>query len=82
MRQNLYVVTLHADEEMDDDELSIFDVERVILDGEIIERQQDNEPSEWKYLVRGQDLDGAGVIAVVKMGAGGKMVVVTVFRDE
>ena len=34
-------MTLHAEEEMDDDGLSIFDVERALLTGEIIERQKD-----------------------------------------
>jgi hypothetical protein len=36
-----YVMTIHAEEEMEDDDLSILDVERAILTGEIIERQQD-----------------------------------------
>jgi hypothetical protein len=38
IRTRQYVMTLHADEEMDEDELSIFDVESVILPGKIIER--------------------------------------------
>jgi len=38
-----YVMTIHAEEEMEDDDLSILDVERAILTGEIIERQQDQE---------------------------------------
>jgi hypothetical protein len=36
-----YVMTLHAEEEMEDDDISILDVEHVILTGEISERQQD-----------------------------------------
>lgn len=36
-----YVMTLHAEEEMDDDGLTIFDVESGILTGEIVERQKD-----------------------------------------
>lgn len=48
VRQREYVMTLHAEEEMDDDALSIYDVERGILTGEIIERQKDKETSEWK----------------------------------
>jgi hypothetical protein len=36
-----YVMTIHAEEEMEDDDLSILDVERAILTGEIIEQQQD-----------------------------------------
>jgi hypothetical protein len=46
-----YVMTLHAEEEMDGDGLSIFDVEQVILTGQIVERQKDAETGEWKYLV-------------------------------
>jgi hypothetical protein len=41
VRQHQYVMTLHAEEEMSDDNLSIFDVERSLLTGEIVERQKD-----------------------------------------
>ena len=82
VKHNEYVVTLHADEEMDEDELSIFDVERAILDGDIIERQQDKYPSEWKYIIRGQTIADSYIIVVVKIGTTGKMVIITVFRDE
>ncbi len=41
VRQRQYVMTLHAEEEMSDDDLSIFDVERSLLTGEIVERQKD-----------------------------------------
>ena len=34
-----YVMTIHAEEEMEDDDISILDVEHVIFTGEIIERQ-------------------------------------------
>lgn len=37
IRHRNYVMTLHAEEEMSDDDLSIFDVERNLLTGEIIE---------------------------------------------
>jgi len=33
VRQRQYVMTLHAEEEMSDDNLSIFDVERSLLTG-------------------------------------------------
>jgi hypothetical protein len=39
IRTRNYVMTLHAEEEMNDDNLSIFDVERIILTGKIIVRQ-------------------------------------------
>lgn len=41
VRALAYVMTIHAEEEMEDDDISILDVEHVILTGEIIERQQD-----------------------------------------
>ena len=82
VRHNQYLVTLHADDEMNDDNLSIFDVERAVLNGEIMERQKDTSPSEWKYIIRGQAIDGSIIIVVAKLGVTGKMVVITVFRDE
>jgi ribosomal protein L27 len=36
-------MTTHAEDELENDGLSIFDVENAILSGEIIERQRDNE---------------------------------------
>jgi Domain of unknown function (DUF4258) len=35
-----YVMTIHAEDEMENDGLSIFDIENGILTGEIIERQK------------------------------------------
>jgi len=37
VRTDRYVVTVHAAEEMDDDSLPIFDVQRLILGGEVVE---------------------------------------------
>ena len=74
-------MTLHAEEEIDNDELSIFDVERAILTGEIVERQKDKEKREWKYLVRGKTIDGREVIIVTKLGPTGKMIIITVFLE-
>ena len=43
-----YVMTLHAEEEMNDDGLTIFDIEHSILTGKIFERQKDLDTGEWK----------------------------------
>jgi len=43
-RLGLYVMTTHADEEADADDLSVYDVESAILTGTIVERQKDTEP--------------------------------------
>ncbi len=60
----------------------MFDIECAILAGEIIERQRDNEKTQWKYLIRGPSLDEHQIIVVVKMSPNDKMVIITVFRDE
>ena len=77
-----YVMTLHAEEEMEDDDISIFDVEHVILTGEISERQQDQETGEWKYLIIGNTLADDPIIVVAKLALMGTLVIITVYRDE
>jgi hypothetical protein len=47
VRKRQYVMTLHAEEEMADDGLTIFDVERALLTGEIVERQEDYQSGDW-----------------------------------
>ena len=79
IRTRQYVMTLHAEEEMNDDGLTIFDVERGILTGEIVERQKDQSTSEWKYLVEGQTVKGDTVVVVNKLSPTGKLVIITVY---
>ena len=77
-----YVMTIHAEEEMENDSLSIFDIENAILTGEIIERQKDENSEEWKYLVGGKTLDEADIIVVAKLSVTDKLVIITVYREE
>ena len=79
IRTRQYVMTLHAEEEMDDDELSIFDIERCILTGEIIERQKDRDTEEWKYVIEGQSIAGDKVGTVTKLSITGKLIIITVY---
>lgn len=72
-------MTLHAEEEMDQDGLSIGDVERAILTGEILERQRNGLTGEWKYRVRGQTLAGDEMEVIAKLGPTGKVVMITVY---
>ena len=82
VRRRQYVMTLHADEEMDDDGLTIFDVESAILTGAIIQKQRDRKLRESKYLVRGQTIDGLQIVmAVIKFGRTGKLVIITVYVE-
>jgi hypothetical protein len=74
-----YVMTLHAEEEMDDDGLTIYDVEHGVLTGNILERQNDRMTSEWKYRIRGRTLAGEKVEIIAKLGATGRLVIITVY---
>jgi Domain of unknown function (DUF4258) len=74
-----YIMTLHAEEEMNDDNLTIYDIEQTILSGEILERQKDKVTAESKYRVRGTTEDGVEVEVVAKLGLTGKLVIITVY---
>ena len=79
IRGRQYVMTIHAEEEMADDNLSIFDVEHAILNGRVIERQKDQDAAEWKYLVEGKTIVGDLVVVVAKISVTGKLVIITVY---
>ncbi len=74
-----YVVSTHAAEELEDDNLNILDLEDIVLTGKIIERQRDAKTREVKCVVAGITLDGTAAEAVVKVGFTGKLVVITVY---
>ncbi len=74
-----YVVSTHAAEELDDDNLTILDLENIILTGKIIERQRDRQTREVKCVIRGFTLDGHEAETVVKIGPTEKLVVITVY---
>ena len=80
IRTNQYIMTLHAEEEMDNDELSIFDIERCILNGRIIERRKDSETGEFKYLVAGKSVSDHKVGIIAKISITGKLVIITVYK--
>jgi hypothetical protein len=76
-----YVMTIHADEEMDDDGLSILDVEQVILAGQIVERQRDRNTGEWKYLINSPTDEGLNVMVVAKLSPTDTVVIITVYVE-
>lgn len=79
IRRREYIMSIHAEEEMNDDDLSIFDVESCILTGKVFERQKDKVTAEWKYRINGQSLSGNEVEAVTKLSPTGKLVIITVY---
>ena len=83
VRSRQYVMTLHAEEEMDADGFSIVDVENALFAGSIVARQTDRESNERKYLVQGPSADQAtDLVVVVKFGRGGHLVIVTLYANE
>ena len=82
-RARLYVMTLHAEEEMEEDGLTVVDVESALLAGRIVGRQTDRQSNERKYVVRGRSADDTVdvVVVVVKFGPTDLVVILTVYGD-
>ena len=72
-------MTHHARKEMNDDGLTIYDVESGILTGNIIERQRDRVTAEWKYRIRGETLIGDDIEVIAKLSPTSKLVIITVY---
>ena len=80
VRRRQYIVTLHAEEEMDDDSLSMVDVEHALLTGSIEERQRDSTTGEWKYCLVGTALDERRIRVIAKLSVTGTLVIITVYN--
>jgi uncharacterized DUF497 family protein len=79
IRSLQYMMTIHAEEEMDNDGLSIYDVEEAIINGTITERQQDRYTGEGKYIIEGTIHTGDIVAVVSKLSTTGMVVIITVY---
>jgi hypothetical protein len=82
IRKRQYIITIHAIEEMGEDDVLAEDVEHAILTGKIIERLSDRATRERKYILAGTDCSGESVRIVLKIGPARKAVVITVYREE
>lgn len=80
IRTNQYIMTLHAEEEMDNDDWSIFDIERCILNGKITERNKEQKTGEWKYTIVGRSIQDQDVGIITKISITGKLVIITVYK--
>ena len=80
IRTNEYIMTLHAEEEMDNDDFTIFDIERSILNGAIIGRNRDTDTKENKYTIIGESILGSKVGIITKISLTGKLVIITVYK--
>jgi len=59
-----YDMTIHAVEEMAEDDLDIFDIEEAVLNGRVVRRSK-KDPRGMKYTIEGFALDRERVVGVV-----------------
>ena len=78
VRNGLYYLTQHADDEAADEGFDIYDVEHGILTG----RVRRTWPHEGKYEVVGVALDGRPIGAVCRITLTNKIRVITVYEDK
>jgi hypothetical protein len=79
VRTRNYVVTHHAADELEDDALTILDLENIVLTGQVIERQRDKTTGESKHLVTGSTVKGYEAETIVKIGPTGTLIFITVY---
>jgi len=78
VRNGLYYLTEHADDEAAADGFDIYDVEQGILAGKI----RRTWPKEGKYEVVGSALDGRRIGIICRITQTGKVRVITVYEDR
>ena len=59
-----YDLTIHAIEEMAEDDLDIFDIEHAVLHGQVV-RKEKRDPKGTKYTIKGPSSDGGKIVGVV-----------------
>ena len=78
VRNGIYYLTEHADDEAMQDGFDIYDIENGILTGKI----RKIWPKEEKFEVIGTALDGRTIGAVCRLTKNGKIRVITVYLDQ
>ena len=59
-----YDLTVHAIEEMAEDDLDVLDIEQAVLNGQVV-RRHIRDPRGTKYAIEGMALDGERVVGIV-----------------
>ena len=72
-------MTVHAMEEMAEDDLDILDVEEAVLNGQVV-RTNRRDPRGTIYTVEGTTLDGAKLVGVVgRFHGNSRLLIITVY---
>ncbi|HEX5833216.1 MAG TPA: DUF4258 domain-containing protein [Pyrinomonadaceae bacterium] len=73
-------MTVHAMEEMAEDDLDILDVEEAVLNGHVV-RRNGRDPLGPKYTVEGLTLDGEKLIGIVgRFTSTSRFLIITVYE--
>lgn len=80
IRLRQYDLTLHAMEEMAEDQLDIIDIEKAILNGRISRIERD-DPRGTKYVVEGLAADRVTPVGIVgRFTSVGRYLIITVYK--
>ena len=79
IRLQQYDMTVHAMEEMAEDNLNILDIEHTILDGQISKIEK-GDPRGTKYVVEGLAVDGQTPVGTVGRFANERYLIITVYE--
>jgi hypothetical protein len=78
VRNGLYYLTEHADDEAIQDGFDIYDIENGLLNGKI----RKTWPKEGKLEIVGKSLDGRAIGVICRLTQGNKVRVITVYEDQ
>ncbi|MEW6242138.1 MAG: DUF4258 domain-containing protein [Chloroflexota bacterium] len=78
VRNGLYYLTEHADDEAMQDGFDIYDIENGLLNGKI----RKTWPKEGKLEIIGKSLDGRAIGIICRMTQGNKVRVITIYHDQ
>jgi hypothetical protein len=80
IRDEAYDATIHAVEQMAEDDLDIIDVETAALNGQLFKQEKDDLRGT-RYTIHGTAMDGSSRVAIVgRFTASGRFLVITVYR--
>jgi hypothetical protein len=81
IRTENYELTGHAEEEREDDDLSMADLQNAILSGKVVQVLTD-DPRGDRYVVQGKGQDGREIEVICRFLTSGKLRIITIYALE
>ncbi len=81
VREQNYRISTHANEEMSEDYMTLEDVEKILLNGQIKKRFS-RDPRGTRYEVAGESMDGRRANVVCRFLPSKVMLIITAFAEE